>query len=137
VIGPLSLLALDAQTQNLGVGVHVISSAGVASLALAIPGADVTAQVLTSKVTGGCPGPTPAARPGQSQVLGLTVNGTSVADTSQPQTISLGPLGNVYLNRSVVTPTSSTQRALEIALPNIADIVVAESQVGFAGNPCA
>jgi hypothetical protein len=137
VIGPLSLLALNAQTLNIGSGSHIITAAGVLSLALGLPGANVTAQVLTSQVAGGCVGSTATANPGQSQVVGLTVNGMSVANTSQPQTIPLGPLGNVYLNRSVVTSTSSTQRALEIALTGVADVVVAESQVGFAGNPCA
>jgi hypothetical protein len=137
VLGPLSLNALFAQTINIGTGQHITSKAGVLVLVLALPGLNVTAHVLTSQVTGGCARSGPTVNRGQSQVVGLSVNGTSVADTSQPQTISLGPLGNVYLNRSVVTPTSSTQRALEIALTNIADIVVAESEVDFAGNPCA
>jgi hypothetical protein len=137
VLGPLSLNALFAQTINIGTAQHITSKAGVLALVLAIPGLNVTADVLTSQVTGVCVGSHPTVNPGQSQVVGLTVNGTSVADTSQPQTISLGPLGNVFLNRSVVTPTSSTQRALEIALTGIADIVVAESQVDFQGNPCA
>ena len=123
-VGPLVLQVLYANTFFQPFH-HNAAAAGVANAALVLPGLGLSAAVLTSSSDANCP---PAATTGSSQVLGLVVNGMVIANTNMPQTISLGPLGNVFLNRTIAGPGNSiTVRALEVDLTGVGSVVVAES----------
>ena len=123
-IGPLAVQVLYADTFFQPFH-HNAAAAGVANAVLLLPGLGLSAAALTSNSDANCP---PAVTTGSSQVLGLVINGRVIANTNKPQTISLGPLGNVFLNRTIAGPGNSiTVRALEVDITGVGSVVVAES----------
>ena len=53
-----------------------------------------------------------------------------------PTKIPLGLLATIWLNRTIKTKTSITQRAVEIDLGCNVLLVLAQSQADFKGSPC-
>jgi hypothetical protein len=57
---------------------------------------------------------------------------------SKPTKISLGALGTIYFNRKLRSGHTLTVRAVEIDLGGTTPtVILAQSQVGYTGNPCA
>lgn len=103
------------------------------------PLAAVNAQVLNSAAAIQCRSGQPSILT-SGNVVGLTVLGIPINipdPTKVNQTIPLGSLGSIVLNEEQRTATSVIRRALHITINGVADVVVAESVVGFSGNPCA
>jgi hypothetical protein len=96
--------------------------------------------VATANASYGCSNgtPTPAA---SSNVVSLSIGGGPPLTTSGPVSLPVGGVADVELNRTITTPTSVTQRAVEITVfggPFTgADIVLGEATAGISGNPCA
>ncbi len=134
-----SVRILTGTTSVAGTGNHPTSTAEVVGLVITAPGLPtITASVLRSTASAGaCQGNPPApALSGSSELVGLTIGGTAVDVGTTPITIPLGPAGTLYLNRTLTSGGTVTQRALELNTP-LANVVVAEAQAGFIGNPCA
>lgn len=118
-----------------GTGNHATSTVEVTNVVIHGPGLPtITASLLRATASErGC-----LAKPqfsASSQVLGLTVGGAPVNVGNTPTTLSLGPLGTLYLNRTLTSPTGLTQRAFELDTV-LANVVLAEAQAGFTGPPC-
>ncbi len=89
----------------------------------------LTADALTAKASATCNGGNLKLQ-GSSQVLGLSIGGASAIDVSKPQTINL-VVGTLYLNRTIKTKSTITQRALELDSPALSlDVVLGEAVAG-------
>ncbi len=74
----------------------------------------------------------------QSNVAYIVVNGKKTRPGSKQEKIPLGPLGTIYLNRVIRKGNTRTVRAVEIDLGgHKPTIILAQSQVGYTGRPCA
>ncbi|MEJ7893012.1 MAG: calcium-binding protein [Solirubrobacteraceae bacterium] len=71
---------------------------------------------------------------GMSRVVGLTINGQPIDVPGGPQTIPLGGGGSISFNETARTDELLAQRALVVRIPNVSEIVLAESIAG--GDPC-
>jgi len=122
------------------------AESGVADLTIDLSaggGPVIGVQVLKSEASVTCNGTTPAFS-GKSRVVGLTLDGEDTPLVIPPgdafTEIPADPLVNIKLNEQIKTATTITQNALHVhALTGILDIdvVVAQSQAGIVGNPCA
>jgi hypothetical protein len=122
------------------------AQAGVADVTITVPGAPVIrAEVLTSQANASACTPGSSAKPtlsGSSTVAKVTVGDRVIEPVAGPQTVPLGPLGNLFLNQQTTSassgsgdPDTITQRALFLDTV-LADVVIAESIADFRGNPC-
>jgi len=143
-VGPVTADAFSATTmqkpENLASappaeGDNATARATVTNPVITLPGAVISASVLTATASYTCMNGVPVAG-GAPQVLNLTVNGTSISVPAGPMTIPLGPAGMLMLNQTVQEPNRITTRALVLTTP-IADIIIAEATADFIGNPCA
>jgi hypothetical protein len=77
---------------------------------------------------------------GSSTVAYIEMNGKKTVVGNKPMTISFGALGTLYLNRTVKSGNTLTQRAVELDLgtgtSTTVALVLAQSEVDFTGNPC-
>ena len=122
------------------------AESGVADLTIDLSaggGPVIGVQVLKSEASATCNGTTPVLS-GKSRVVGLTLDGEDTPLVIPPgdefTEIPADPLVNIKLNEQVKTASTITQNALHVhALTDILDIdvVVAQSQAGITGNPCA
>lgn len=138
-VGLGSLQVGPASTSVFGTASHPTATTTVAGPTLTLLGLPaISATVLQSTATAGvCKGqPKSPKLSSSSLVAGLTIGGVPVNIGTAPTTINLG-VATLYLNRKIVGPTSVTQRAFELDVPLLADIVLAEAQAGFTSNPCA
>lgn len=73
-----------------------------------------------------------------SDTLGLSINNGPPLQVAGPLTLPLG-IATVYLNRTINVGTTRTRRAVEIQSPLLppGGIVIAESVIGYTGNPCS
>ena len=120
------------------------AQAGVAGVGIKIGTLTIRTGVLRSRANVVCltyapplgPGSPPVMSVLPSDVVNIKINNTELA-VSNPVTLPLLGVGTLYLNRTIRTSNALTRRALELDRPGTAgDIVVGESRVGFAGNPC-
>jgi hypothetical protein len=76
---------------------------------------------------------------GSSTLDLIDVNGQDEAvPAGQPETIQLGGGSYIAVNEQITTPTSLTERVLDIHLAGLADIVLGESEVTESvSDPCA
>lgn len=106
----------------------------------AIPGHSVTARVISSEATDTCVktgSGRKLVRQAKSSVAGLDIDGNEMPIINTPEKIPLGPLATIWVNRTIKTKHSLTQRGLEIDLGGQVLAVLAQSQADFTGSPCS
>jgi len=138
---PLEASVLSASTDARANGGSAESS--VAQAAIGPVGAPlpvelplITAEVLSSSADVTCENGKPVFS-SDGTVARLTVGGVEIEipDNGAPFTLNLG-VAQLYLNRVISTPTSITRRALQLTVPGLADVVIAESIADVHGKPC-
>jgi len=151
-LGPLGSLGLVfASTENTP-NQSGTAEAGVLHLVLTlgnvVPGAPtVEVSVLTSNASATCANGEPQLS-GESHVVQVKIadqtieipppdaNGSNHMDIGPiPLPAPIGPI-TIHLNEETTTPTSITEQALFVDT-GLVDVVVAESQADFTGNPCS
>jgi hypothetical protein len=145
-LGGTALGVLNASTSVHGgrlpaAGDNGTAKASAASLITTlIPGHTIRAGVVTSQATVGCvsnpAGGLSTVMTSSSNVASLTIDGKSYVVGNGPLTIPVGTLATVYVNRTIVTANSRTQRAIEIDLNGKPIVIAAQSEVDRSGNPC-
>ena len=130
--GYLTVDVLHATT--VGQGDASDSHASAADLKVMVGGYNVAASLLVAQALAMCKGAGPTVS-GYSQLVGLTINGGTIAVSGQPnQTIYL-PNGRIVINEqqsSVSGNTASiTVRALHIYVNGLADVVISYAQAGI------
>lgn len=138
---PGLLTAEVARATTIGQGDRTRSEASVAQLALTAGGNAVSADFLMARAVAVCEGGGPTAS-GASEVVGLTVNGQTVAVTGQPnQTIAL-PNGKVIINEQTGSSSQDsadiTVKALHVVVNGVADVIVssAHADIVCRGGRC-
>lgn len=136
----VALAATDQKPANLASapaaeGDNATAGSSVSNPVIALPGLAISASVLTATAAYTCTNGQPVPS-GSTVVTNLTVNGTTIPVLGGPQTVPLGPLGNLFLNQTVQEPNRITTRALNLDTP-VVDIVIAEAIADIKGNPCA
>jgi hypothetical protein len=103
------------------------SEASVAALALTVGGNAIAADFLMASATAVC-GPEGASVSGNSELVGLDINGQRVVVTGAPnQTIGL-PAGQVVINEQTSGgPGDITVNALHVSVPGVADVIIASA----------
>ncbi|MDQ3433554.1 MAG: hypothetical protein M3481_02535 [Actinomycetota bacterium] len=125
---------------------QVVARADVEDLTVNIPGLAITAEAANTRVRASCSDAGVATLESSSNLVTLTVNGAPVQipEGGEPTTVELG-LITIFINERIgtegplangATTGELTRRALRIAAPGIADIVVAESRAGISGDVC-
>jgi len=123
------------------------SKARVASAtigAAAIPGNNISVGVVTAKVKEACvrsgSGRLKLVRRASSRVATITINGTTTRVGTKSEKIVL-PLGvaTIWLNRTIRTSHSLTQRAVQINLlgNKVPLVILAQAQADYSGRPCS
>ncbi len=107
----------------------------------AIPGHKISLGVVTSKVKEVCvrskSGGLKLARAATSRVASITIDGKKTVIGNKPVKIPLGPLATIWLNRTIRTTHSLTQRAVEIDLAGKVLVILAQAQADYSGSPCS
>ncbi|HZO79095.1 MAG TPA: choice-of-anchor P family protein [Solirubrobacteraceae bacterium] len=106
----------------------------------AVPGHNVKVRAISSEVTEGCVksgSGLKLVRKGKSSVAGLKIDGKKMPIITTPEKIPLGPLATIWLNRTIKTKHSLTQRAVQIDLAGKVAVILAQSQADFTGRPCS
>jgi hypothetical protein len=134
---PGLLTAEVAHASTIGQGDRSRSEASVADLTLTVGGNTIMADFLMARTTAVC-GPGGASASGSSEIVGLVVNGQSIAVTGEPnQTISL-PNGRVVIDEQTSSGQGDiTVNALHVVVNGIADVIVssAHADVTCHGQP--
>jgi hypothetical protein len=139
VPGLLTAQVLHAST--VGHGNHSRSEASVANLGLTVAGNSIGADFLMARAEATC-GPGGASASGSSEIVGLVINGQTVAVSGQPnQTVNLPPPtgGSVIINeQSSKGPGDITVTALHVIVPGTADVAVssAHADITCVGSNC-
>ncbi len=107
----------------------------------AIPGHKISLGVVSSKVTEMCvrskSGGLKLARAATSTVASITIDGKKMIIGNKAVKIPLGPLATIWLNRTIRTKHSLTQRAVQIDLGGKMLVILAQSQADYTGSPCS
>ncbi len=124
-----SLLAGEAlSTATIGYPDHVDSEASLTSLNLTVAGIGISADSVMSRasqVLGG-------AGSGNSTISGLSINGTTIVVTGDPnQTVAI-PGGQLIINEQQVSPSGITVNALHVIVNGVADVVIASATAGIS-----
>ncbi len=124
-----SLLAGEAlSTATIGYPDHVDSEASLTSLNLTVAGIGISADSVMSRasqVLG-------AAGSGNSTISGLSINGTTIVVTGDPnQTVAI-PGGQLIINEQQVSPSGITVNALHVIVNGVADVVIASATAGIS-----
>jgi hypothetical protein len=124
---------------------QVVTRADAAEVGVHLEGLDLTVQAVNSGVSGACNAANRPVLTSHSQVVGLTINGQLIElpDPTQPVDIDLGII-RIQLNERIgaegEVPAGSNgllaRRAVHITIPNVADVVLAESSAGTDGDVC-
>jgi hypothetical protein len=129
-------LAADVfHATTVGQGDASDSHASSADLKLTVGGYDIAVSLLVSRALAICKGAGPSVS-GYSQVVGLTINGGTIAVSGQPnQTIPL-PNGWIIVNEQKNSvsgnTTSITVNALHIYVNDLTDVVISSAQAGIS-----
>jgi hypothetical protein len=121
-----------------GNGVGGGAQAGALGVTLTIGGFQLQLGAIRNMNTVVCgPGDEPPSliASDQNDTVGITIFGRRI-QLNQPLTLPLG-IVTVKINHEQRTQNSLMTRALEINSPILPTIIVAESIVGYTGNPCA
>ncbi len=125
VPGLLTAEVLHAST--VAGGNHSDAEASVADVSLTVAGNSIAATLLKSEASATC-GPGGATVSGSSELVGLVVNGQSIAVTGQPnQTISLPLGGSIIINEQSSSPGNITVNAVHVFVPGTANIVISSA----------
>lgn len=107
---------------------EVDSEAALGNLNLTVAGVGITADsamARASSVLGG-------AGSGSSTIGGLSINGTPVNVTGDPnQTVAI-PGGQMVINEQRVSPSGITVNALHVIVNGVADVVIATATAGIS-----
>ncbi|HYL09689.1 MAG TPA: choice-of-anchor P family protein, partial [Candidatus Acidoferrales bacterium] len=108
---------------------EVNSGASLGNLSLTVAGVNISADSVmaqASQVAG-------AAGSGSSTIDNLSINGTPVSVTGDPnQTISV-PGGQVVINEQTISSTgSAVVNALHVTITGVADVVIASATAGIS-----
>lgn len=123
-----SLRSLSTATSSSGTDAR--SDARVGEVTLTIPGfPTIVAELLDSHASGSCCADhRPPLVAASSTVATVRIGNTFIEPQSGPLTISLGPLGDLHLNRTIVGNDWVTQQAFFLD-SSLVDVVIAESTV--------
>jgi hypothetical protein len=103
----------------------------------AVPSLGITVTGVQSRAGADCSDGGAASSFGQSSIARITIGADTLIDVNKPVTISLGPLGTVYLNQKIKSEggggSVTTQRAVHIETP-LGSVTLAEA---IAGVGCA
>lgn len=136
---PISTLGtIGAETLHsttIGQGNNTESESSILGLNLSLTTVSVSASLLRSNASAIC-GSTPT---GESEIVGLMVNGNPINITGQPnQTINL-LLGKIIINEQIVSSDSIKVNALHVSIPGIVDIIISSAEAGITckgAPPC-
>jgi hypothetical protein len=108
---------------------QVASEASLANLNLIVAGISISADSVlarASQVSG-------AAGTGSSTISNLSINGTPIAVTGDPnQTVSI-PGGQVVINEQTISSTgTAVVNAVHATVAGVADVVIASATAGIA-----
>jgi hypothetical protein len=107
---------------------EVDSSASLASLNLTVAGVGISADFVVAQVSQVLG----AAGSGSSSVDNLSINGTPVIVTGDPnQTIAI-PGGQLIINERQVSSNSTTVNTLHVIVNGVADVVIASATAGIS-----
>ena len=122
----LSAEVLHAST--VGQGDRSRSEASVASVNLTAGGNTISADLLMARATAVCASGAPSAS-GSSEIVGLVVNGQTIAVSGQPnQTVALSGGGSIIVNEQTSSRAGDiTVNALHISVPGAAEVVVSSA----------
>jgi len=109
---------------------HSSAEASIASLVLTVNGNTIQGDFLMSRAAATCSNGQ-ASVSGSSELVGLVINGQSIAVTGQPnQTVAL-PVGQVIINEQSGSASgnsgSITVNALHVSIPGVADVVISSA----------
>lgn len=115
-----------------------VAHTGVANLGISVLGQAIGVSILSSEATAGpCPS---TGLQGESSVLSVTLNGTSViVDPQIGLDLTILGLGVLHLSvdDQIVGTNQITQRALTLSSDLIGEVVVAEAVADVHGQPCS
>jgi len=132
VPGVLSAEVLHAST--IGQGDRSRSEASLANLNLTVGGNSISAGFLMANATAVC-SKGGASVTGSSQIVGLVINGQTIAVSAAPnQTVTL-PNGEVVLNEQQTAPDSITVNALHVMVNGVADVIVSSAHADISHCP--
>ncbi|MGQ0618852.1 MAG: LamG-like jellyroll fold domain-containing protein [Panacagrimonas sp.] len=117
-------------TRNFGVAAAKanIAKADIVAVALVTVSALGVESEATSQAVSGC---AVVSKIGKSKIASLKVNGLTVVVGSAPLSVPL-LIGGLYLNQTVISGNTVTQRALFLDLPGtLLDVVVGETTAGL------
>ncbi len=122
----LSAEVLHATT--VGQGDRSRSEASVASLTLTVGGNTISADLLMARAMAVCASGSPSSS-GSSEIVGLVVNGQTIAVSGQPnQMVALPGGGSIIVNEQTSSRAGDiTVNALHISVPRAADVVVSSA----------
>ncbi len=105
-----------------------------------VPGHNIVIGAVTSQASETCvskAGKLSLQRTAKSRVAYIKINGKKTLVGNKSMKLSIGKLATIYLNRTIKTANSVTQRAVEIDLMGKPLVILAQSEVDSTGNPCA
>jgi hypothetical protein len=126
VPGVLTAEVLHAST--VGQGNRSAAEASVADVTLTVAGNTIGAELLMARAQASC-GPGGASVSGSSEIIGLVVNGQSVAVSGAPnQTVPLLGIGTLIINeQDTSTSGSITVNAVHVIVPGVADVIISSA----------
>jgi len=112
------------------------SEASLASLTVTAGSNTVAADFLMSRTTATCSS-NGATTSGNSEIVGLMINGQSVNVSGSPnQTVTLpAKAGEVIINQQTTAPGSITVNALHVIATGVADVVVSSAHADISNCP--
>jgi hypothetical protein len=107
---------------------EVDSEASLTSLNLTVAGIGISADSVMSRASSMLG----SAGSGSSTITGLSINGTPVGVTGDPnQTVAI-PGGQLIINEQQVSPSGITVNALHVIVNGVADMVIASATAGIS-----
>jgi hypothetical protein len=131
----ISAEVLHATT--VGQGDRSRSEASIASVNLTVGGNTISADLLMARALAVCASGGPSAS-GSSEIVGLVVNGQTIAVSGQPnQTVMLpGGISSIIINQQKSSrPGDITVDALHVMVPGAADVVVSSAHADITCPP--
>jgi hypothetical protein len=124
-----SLLGAEAlSAATIGWPDEVDSEASLTSLNLTIAGIGISADSVMSRASSILG----SAGVGMSTISGLSINGTPISVTGDPnQTIAI-PGGQLVINEQQVSPSGITVNALHVTVNGVADVVIASATAAIS-----
>ncbi len=134
-IGPITADAVEAFTHD-GTGTGS-ALAGVSKPSVRLGVLSISAEAVQASATASCSGGAPQLS-SASRVVGLQVNGLNVTITpgDAPLTIPLPGGGRIAVNETILADGEVTRRALDVFVPNVGEVVLAEARASTSAPAC-